>query len=1440
MSKPRRPYAFCAGLALCSVAAPRVAPAQCSPSGLDDGPLEVTKGSLDIDVHYTNDTWLDCGVAGDYFSTTSATQARDSLGTSYDLYVSFGFVEPYMNNLPEYNIFIYDSDNGGETHPSCITLDAPGRRCAGEPSIRKTLHHEMFHSIQRRYMCSVAGADCDANYIGSTFGKWVAEGTARCMDDRLYSDLDGATFSATFWNEVSTFMDQPDTALVDQSYRACLFWSYLCERLGSTASEPQRGVNFMRRFWEQIAANGTTDSLTALRDEIVDSGGGSLDKMFHDFAICTYTREFDASALPNAARYRFLDEQPGNGGGPLYDNVIRAGIFNSFPRNGNGSINAYAAEYYELTFDGQTCQAVGFLGSADQPIAWALVGVTPDDKAVILSKGTGTDYGRTFLNSPTVPINRLCGIVIGLSEASNFSYTFDAGTPRVVIIRPTTTKLAYAGPAVEPGRILVRVYVDGPDGLKPPGAGTISIKGLRREDFLVKINDLNADVISSAYVGGEYWLTVQAPEQAADGLYDLNVALCVGTAGAISDTEGKSVLYADVKINHMVVIDRSGSMGEPADFSKLSAAKIAGSLYVDAVSDNDRVGVVAFDGNEVDCDDDAVVLETLGTATAAKRTAARNDIAALSAGGWTSIGDGLWKAQDQLDTAIGLADIHTIILLSDGEENEGRWWASNVGCPSASGRFAGNDTIINAIAFGPQSNQTLMQTIAGATGGDYSYVDVTDSAGAVGLAGPGPMTMTNQLADAYLRGLQRSRDLERLFFTNGDAAAGQDYQVDIPVLEEGVLQGTVFVNWSKGGALGSLKLVDPTGHTIVAADAAFYSNTTHGVWHLFDKMKTGVWKLSFKAAADTEFIAGLLGKQQFGAKLLLKVMQVNTGGTVNEPDEGPFEQGVPVTILAFLSDARGPILGARLDLAVRKPDGSFACGPLHLLDDGSQNDGEPDDGVYGAVFTDTSQAGSRTGVINDAKPPATIPPGQNGTYRAFVSAQGSSALAGKFQRAGHADFHVFKGQRDRDQDGLPDTWEVYYGTNPSVKDDAQDPDGDGLSNAEEYKHGTDPFDQDTDGGGESDGSEVAGGRCPLEPADDLLPCPVDVEVVTGTGDEDPRILKSNALLLRFPIHPSYRRMLIFRRKLGDPSFVLHRTLDLANFKPPYYDMTNVAPGVTYEYRFQAVGLNNALSCLSRIVSGMAKSQPKPPKPWARLGHASRRTDRLSARLGLDRSGQPLGSGPKEYRASNSPLNPAVPYLLLPAVPTFTWALPGPLNVPALKRVYIQYRDADGNESEPIMETIFYDPLGDFDGDGQANNVDPDDDGDGVSDNNELNAGTDPFDPDTDDDGLTDGQEGPSGTNPLDPDTDGDGLLDGVDPHPLIAPDPPDVDGDGDVDHDDLAVFAACATGPSVPTIAPNCPDLDFDDDLDIDHRDFAVVQRCWSGKDKAFVPACKN
>lgn len=84
-------------------------------------------------------------------------------------------------------------------------------------------------------------------------------------------------------------------------------------------------------------------------------------------------------------------------------------------------------------------------------------------------------------------------------------------------------------------------------------------------------------------------------------------------------------------------------------------------------------------------------------------------------------------------------------------------------------------------------------------------------------------------------------------------------------------------------------------------------------------------------------------------------------------------------------------------------------------------------------------------------------------------------------------------------------------------------------------------------------------------------------------------------------------------------------------------------------------------------------------------------------------------------------------------------------------------------------------------------TDVDSDYDGLSNYEEISAGTNPYGADSDDDTISDWQEFTSGTNPLSQDTDGDGIPDPIDSEPLVSSFGfADADGDGIPDADDAA------------------------------------------------------
>ena len=102
-------------------------------------------------------------------------------------------------------------------------------------------------------------------------------------------------------------------------------------------------------------------------------------------------------------------------------------------------------------------------------------------------------------------------------------------------------------------------------------------------------------------------------------------------------------------------------------------------------------------------------------------------------------------------------------------------------------------------------------------------------------------------------------------------------------------------------------------------------------------------------------------------------------------------------------------------------------------------------------------------------------------------------------------------------------------------------------------------------------------------------------------------------------------------------------------------------------------------------------------------------------------------------------------------------------------------DAFPNDASETLDT---------DSDGVGNNADPDDDGDGLSDIDEVNLGTDPLLSDTDSDGTDDGQDAFPNDASEDTDSDSDGVGDNADVFPNDPLETQDSDGDGVGDNSD--------------------------------------------------------
>jgi len=1281
---------------------PYVRTNDCDPTGLDDT-LSKTSESIDWVLRYTEEP-----TDALYFSSSDAQMILDSLDFAKQKYVDeWSMVDPYLSTEPDGNMLVHDEPLQAAWSQSCVTYDPDFLTGQTVDWFRLATNHELFHGRQCQYRVNGGAAD----YGG--LGTWVIEGSARCLDDRFDAVWDTGTW---FSGEVSNLMTGSsdggtpyrDLSLFSLSYRACLFWSYGCEQYGTMNFEPDSGADFIRRFWENIrddyAADEITDPLYSLGRLLADSNGPSVHEHWHRYVTSLMTREFDVTALPNGDRYAYVDEAPA-GGGTVYKNMKRRKSFDgdgAVPQMNSDSVEAYGNVFYEIsgpTPQGSVCEIIGVRGTADEEVAWSLIGVkaplVPGDpeRAVVLSRRRGREFDRAMLYSFDDSFTRLGFVVAGLDDAASYDFTIDRGVPFPSIVRPTASKPAYPGPSGTKGRFLVRVSVSGPDGLKPDGIGNLSVAGLTAEQFGVRVGGIDATILNGSYVGTEYWLVVETPEQLADGTYDLQVLLCADAILPTITTATDAVVIGDYRINHVLVLDRSGSMQYPDDGSgtKLEAAKNAVSLYADAVNDTDRIGFVWFSGNDTSCDEDAMTPEGLDDATGLKRGAVQGAASGLGPSGWTSIGDGLWNAQDEFDGLPAVENqVNWVVLLSDGDENEDRFWASSVACAgdlgdNAKDRITPTDTRINAMAFGPESDQPLMQEIGDSTDGDYSYIPVAESGAAIAAVTGNAQAAA--LANAYISAVKNARGLEELFHFESTVSSGAPTVLNIDVQEPGYVDGTFAFNWTSSTPTVTVELRDPANNLITAAEATIFTEPTHVVYHVNGELAQGQWTATINTDQDLDLLAAVLARQEDGLQLRTTVAQINTGGAFAlEGVFGPFEHGVPVRILALVSDGSGPVLGGTGNAVVTMPDGSLACPTLVLYDDGAHQDGEPDDGVYGAVFTATTQASWPFGTVND-NPLNPNPGGSTGTYRVDLSFS-KTGQSGPINRHDVLWFNVqqtLTSLDDSDLDGIPDTYEVHYGLNPLVDDSALDPDEDGLSNLREFINGCHPFDDDTDHGGEQDGSEVGAGLCPIDPADDRLPAPVAVAVDDTVGDGDIQTLLPLANRLMFPVHPAYLQMRVYR-SLIPSNFSLLTTLNRASLLDGFEYDEGLVDGTKYYYRFQGVGASGEVSRLSRIVSGTARLNPVPPQGFIFVNNNDDVTESADVLVHLYYSDDVT-----HYRIANQQIGdgfvpPLIPVPVDDEVP-WTLDLPAPGD---FTRVFVQFVNGFGLGSEIAQDSIIFD------------------------------------------------------------------------------------------------------------------------------------------------------
>ncbi len=1117
--------------------APAIRPA--APSACPDGPADLPE-EIERDkfcVFYTTDS----------ITHDQAEWAADWVENYWARFVALGFNEPkYTNKLEVHLLDIPGNCNGSTgwglnrmtTYAGCFTNDE---------SAQKVLGHELTHRVQYNHDTS-AGAPIQTGFL--------KEGTARASEDNWFDNIDNwpvALNFSSFNSQVNQYLLNTNADLTSHAmrYNSCLWWKFASERYGTIITEPERGVDFFLRVFQQNTAGYA--GVAAVNRALSAMGTGTdFHGSFRQFAVANWTK--DLTGVPDDS-YRYIDEaQAGNPApyGPLDPEdggTIASGTDASWS---DQLVQKYGLLYYAADV-GANCPVVfaSFHRHGSSP---AFYHVVTENGGAFHShvQGSGQHWTQAFLNHG---ITRIAAIAGSLENSSQVDVTLGCADPVLEIKMPNSSAVAYVTPATH---LLAQVLVTNGSPTGPV------VAGLTNDHFQARVGGADAMVINGGFIQEQYWLVIQAPSL-ANGIYDLELRLEDPGSGVVMafDTSADSVVYDEDRSDQVLVVDRSGSMGVHGG-GKLAAAQEAAGFYVDVTRDDDGMAVVPY--NQAVNPAPFGLVPVGGTV----REDAKLYISDLTAGGMTSIGAGLREAVSQRVGSPTGNSRCSFVLLSDGMENADPRWADIVnevkdtGCP------------VTAIAFGPASDETLMQEIATETGGAFFYNDVFVSAAASAQA-VGPFSeakMALALSDVYEYAQAQGEGRQRLMQEIGEVTPKNPEAIHRVVIDESIAEVVFALDWfSKAYAELTLSLRTPGGQVITRADEPYtFEDYAYGhVGWRIPSPEPGVWTMIVEyKGSEFHFVEyQVLASAHTGVTLHLLL-----------PDRlgSRYLTGNRVPIYAFLS-GRAPIPGAEMEAWVTAPDGTETH--VWLYDDGEHGDGGAHDGFYAGMYTRVNQAP----VVHPEGEEGKSDPRAEGGYRVRVRARTE-----KLQREALGGFSVLESP-DENRNRLPDAFEREYG----VSDPHGDPDGDGLTNYEEYLHGTDPLNPDTDGGGENDGSEVRRGRDPLDPTDDTIVGPEFLEV---------RPWYQGVVRLIYDGKPTYAAMHMRRiwlnpggRSSGE---MVTQALEITGELPvsgTFTDTTTTSGG-TYVYQIWGVGPDGAVS--SVLTSEMVTAADDPVPPEAQL------------------------------------------------------------------------------------------------------------------------------------------------------------------------------------------------------------------------------------------------
>ncbi|MEC4983454.1 MAG: VWA domain-containing protein [Oscillatoria sp. PMC 1068.18] len=166
----------------------------------------------------------------------------------------------------------------------------------------------------------------------------------------------------------------------------------------------------------------------------------------------------------------------------------------------------------------------------------------------------------------------------------------------------------------------------------------------------------------------------------------------------------------NLPLNLCLILDQSGSMhGRPMDTVKQAAMRL-----VERLSPDDRLSVIVFNHRA------KVLIENQSVEDIEK---VRRKINRLSADGGTAIDEGMKLGIEEV--AKGKTDtVSQIFLLTDGENEHG----NNKKCLKYAEIASEYNITLNALGFGANWNQDVLEKISDAAGGTLSYIERPEQA----------------------------------------------------------------------------------------------------------------------------------------------------------------------------------------------------------------------------------------------------------------------------------------------------------------------------------------------------------------------------------------------------------------------------------------------------------------------------------------------------------------------------------------------------------------------------------------------------------------------------------------------------------------------------------------------------------------------------------------